>query len=98
MSDGHATWRHLPLSRDLNGVVGARIGPGARASGSRPVDVEDNTAVQEPAQDGGRHHGSSKTFPHEPTCKLVVKQMLPFRYLWLMTWKTATAASEASGI
>jgi hypothetical protein len=38
-----------------------------------------------------------KIFPHEPTCKLVVKQMLPFRYLWVMTWKTATAASEASG-
>jgi hypothetical protein len=26
---GHARWRHLPLSRALNAVVGARIGPGA---------------------------------------------------------------------
>ena len=41
--------------------------------------------------------GSSKIFPHEPTCRFVVKQMLPFIYLWVMTWKSAAAASEASG-
>jgi len=41
--------------------------------------------------------GSSKIFPHEPTCRFVVKQMLPFMYLWVMTWKSAAAASEANG-
>ena len=39
------------------------------------IEIEDNTAVQELAQDGGRHHGVVEEFPHEPTCKLVVEQM-----------------------
>jgi hypothetical protein len=36
--------------------------------------------------------GSSKIFPHEPTPKLVVSAMLPFKYRWVMTWKRAAAA------
>ena len=41
--------------------------------------------------------GSSKIFPHEPTPRLVVMTMEPFKYLWVMTWNRAAAASEASG-
>ena len=41
--------------------------------------------------------GSSKIFPHEPVPRFVVKQMLAFRYRWVITWKSAAAASEASG-
>jgi hypothetical protein len=41
--------------------------------------------------------GSSKIFPQEPTPRLVVSAMLPFRYLWVTTWNRAAAASEASG-
>ena len=54
-----------------------------------PVDVEHDTAVQEPVQHGSGHHRVVEDFPQEP--RFVVKQMLPFRYLWVMTWKRAAA-------
>ena len=41
--------------------------------------------------------GSSNIFPQDPTPRLVVKAILPFKYLWVMTWNSAAAASEASG-
>ena len=42
--------------------------------------------------------GSSlKTFPHEAIPRLVVRAILPFKYLWLTTWKRALAASPGSG-
>jgi hypothetical protein len=40
------------------------------------VDVEDNTGVQQPIEHGAATMAASKIFPHEPTFKLVVKQML----------------------
>jgi len=37
--------------------------------------------------------GSSlKTFPHDAIPRLVVRAMLPFKYLRLTTWKSALAA------
>ncbi len=40
---------------------------------------------------------SPKTRPQLAIPKLVVRQMLPFRYRWLTTWKSAAAASFGSG-
>jgi hypothetical protein len=42
--------------------------------------------------------GSSlKVWPHEAIPLLVVSAMLPLRYRWEMTWKSAAAPSLASG-
>jgi hypothetical protein len=40
---------------------------------------------------------SSKIFPHEPTPRFVVRIVELFRYLVVMTWNNAAAASFASG-